>query len=426
MRNVSKVIQFEFKSILMRKTVLVSTLIIALLVFSATFIPRVIGMFSNGEERTQIITPVDDHDEVPNGTRHLMDFAAIVFQTNEVSLEQLSPFIENIVVVESQQQLQEKVKTGEYLTGFVLTGSTSFEFLAYQSRYSWDHHAFSDVLFQIQVSRNMIDLNVDQSMIDQVNEVHNIVISHETTILNVSNASQNSFILTNLLLLAVYMMVIMYGTMVATTVAREKDNRTMELLITSTTPTSLIVGKVLGSGAASVVQFSTIILAGALGIFINLQSFQEFAFLVEQGLTWDTLVVFVLFTLTGYLLYLFIFASLGSLVSKVEDVNSTVTPIMMLFIVAYFIASIGMELPESGILRVASLVPFTSILNMPIRYALSTVSAVEVAIGLVLMVLVTLFFAFLSIRIYRLGSLNYGKKLGFFSAMRMVMTTKID
>lgn len=426
MRNVSKVIQFEFKSILMRKTVLVSTLIIALLVFSATFIPRVIGMFSNGEERTQIITPVDDHDEVPNGTRHLMDFAAIVFQTNEVSLEQLSPFIENIVVVESQQQLQEKVKTGEYLTGFVLTGSTSFEFLAYQSRYSGDHHAFSDVLFQIQVSRNMIDLNVDQSMIDQVNEVHNIVISHETTILNVSNASQNSFILTNLLLLAVYMMVIMYGTMVATTVAREKDNRTMELLITSTTPTSLIVGKVLGSGAASVVQFSTIILAGALGIFINLQSFQEFAFLVEQGLTWDTLVVFVLFTLTGYLLYLFIFASLGSLVSKVEDVNSTVTPIMMLFIVAYFIASIGMELPESGILRVASLVPFTSILNMPIRYALSTVSAVEVAIGLVLMVLVTLFFAFLSIRIYRLGSLNYGKKLGFFSAMRMVMTTKID
>lgn len=426
MRNLIKVIHFELKSILLRKSVVISTLVISLLVFSATFIPRIITFFSNDSEQGHVSPPITDDEDTLTNPLYVMDYAVVVFNTQDVSLEHLGQYIETIEVVESYDDLVKKVREGDYLTGFVLNSSTSFDFYAYQSRYSWDYHAFTEVLFQIQVAENMARLGVDQSMIDQVSDVFNINITQNTTILNVSNASQNSFILTNILLLAVYMMVIMYGTMVATTVAREKDNRTMELLITSTSPTSLIVGKVIGSGAASVIQFSTVILSGALGILINASSFQEFAFLIEQGLTWDTRVVFILFTLSGYILYLFIFASLGSLVSKVEDVNTTVTPVMMLFIVAYLLASLGMQMPDSALLRIASMVPFTAILSMPIRYALSTVSLIEVISAFALMGVVTAFFAFLSIRIYRLGSLNYGKKLGLFSAMRLVLTSKID
>lgn len=132
--------------------------------------------------------------------------------------------------------------------------------------------------------------------------------------------------------------------------------------------------------------------------------------------------IFLLFTVFGYLLYLFIYASLGSLVSKIEDVGSSVTPVTLLFIVAYAVSAMGMEMPSSIIVKIASFVPFTSILAMPVRNFQMSIPWYEISISLILMLLTTLFFAYVSIKIYRMGSLNYGNKIKVSKAIKMVFS----
>jgi ABC-2 type transport system permease protein len=136
------------------------------------------------------------------------------------------------------------------------------------------------------------------------------------------------------------------------------------------------------------------------------------------------MMVFLIFTFFGYLLYLFIYASLGSLVSKMEDVSSSVAPITLLFIASYIVATLGLQMPEIMIVKIGSYVPFTAILAMPVRYFLTSVSWIELAISLALMTFTAWLFARISIDIYRLGSLNYGNKMSFVKALKLIREDK--
>jgi len=199
----------------------------------------------------------------------------------------------------------------------------------------------------------------------------------------------------------------------------------MEILITSTKPSALIIGKVLANGCAGLIQFGVILTAGFIGYFANSANYPTFIReMLFGGLSLDAIFIFLIFTASGYLLYLFIYASLGSLVSKVEDVGSSVTPVTLLFMVSYLVASLGLNMPNSLMLRIGSFVPFTAILAMPIRYFLTSVPLIELLISLALNIATTWLLAVLSIRIYRLGSLSYGNKLSFVKAIKLLLNEK--
>ncbi|HQA98569.1 MAG TPA: ABC transporter permease, partial [Clostridia bacterium] len=109
-------------------------------------------------------------------------------------------------------------------------------------------------------------------------------------------------------------------------------------------------------------------------------------------------------------LYLFLYAALGSTVSKMEDLASATGLVQFLFIAGYLLATFAAQMPNSAVAVVGSIIPFTSIMVMPIRFGLVTVPWVEVVAAGVLMLAFVAFFAYLSIKIYRWGSLNYGNK----------------
>jgi len=221
----------------------------------------------------------------------------------------------------------------------------------------------------------------------------------------------NNMMLAMALMVLVYMVVLLYGNGVSTTIAREKDSRTMEILITSTRPASLIIGKVAASGVAAVVQFGLVVLAGVIGYKLNQDTYPEMLRAMLSGsLTAEYLAVYLFFSITGYVMYLFLFAALGSTVSKMEDVGSATALVQFLFIFAYIISTFAMNLPDSAISVIGSIVPLTSVMVMPLRSAMSTVPIGQIILAGALMLLFVVFFAFLSIKIYRWGSLNYGNK----------------
>lgn len=407
MHNVFKVFKFELASILNKKSVQVTTLIMCIVVLLATSIPTLMVMFSP-----------DETTEPGNETGLVVDDLGFMTNSDNVSIDTLTVYFgDDLNVYTDETKLRDDVKNGVINNGYIIDDEQTIRSIVQnKGMYSSTDQVMVSILQRIQRDKAFLELGIDPMVVDTVSNVP--ITIHEEVL---GKNAQSSFLLSYILMFAVYMLVIMYGSFVSTSVAREKDNRTMEILITSTQPSALIVGKVFANAIGGLAQFSLILTSGFIGYFVNQSNYPEFiSQMLFTGLSWDSMLIFLIFTSLGYLLYLFLYASLGSLVSKVEDVGSSVTPITLLFMVAYLIASVGINAPTNIFVKVGSFVPFTAILAMPIRYFLTSVPLHELLISMVLMILTSLGLAYLSIKIYRLGSLSYGNKLSFVKALKLI------
>ena len=411
MKQISHVFLFELKSILRKRSVIITTLLFAFILFAVTTIPTGMKLYKQftGDEQP-------DGDDIISAELPLKD-VGILMLTQDVSDEQFVSL--GATIYNNQNELKKDIENSDIINGFVIDSPTSFENIVLDR--SWDlyhDHIIISILKTNATNQKLIEYDLD---VEKVYDAFNVEITTKETILG-KNATSNIFI-SFFLMFAIYMLVIMYGSFVATSVAREKDNRTMEILITSTKPATLIIGKVFANAIGGLAQFGFIIAAGIFGFLLNKVNYPTT--IVEglfHGLTFGNVFVFLLFTAVGYLLYLFLYAALGSLVTKLEDVNSSITPVTLLFMVGYGISAFAMEMPGLWLVKVASFVPFTSILTMPVRNFQTSIPWYELATSMVLMISTTLFLAYLSIKIYRMGSLNYGNKIKIREALKMVFT----
>ena len=118
----------------------------------------------------------------------------------------------------------------------------------------------------------------------------------------------------------------------------------------------------------------------------------------------------LVFFILGFLIYAFLYGAVGSTASKLEDINTSVMPITILFVVAFIVIMISMSSGnvDNTIMKVCSFIPFTSPMSMFTRIAMSTVPWYEIAISIAILVGSTVGIGLLSAKIYRVGVLMYG------------------
>lgn len=398
MKKLQTVFTFELTEMLKRKTIIISTIIIAVIGLALTFVPT---LLFNEEAPPTNSGNVEETITLNLGI-------AIDKNSSNTDLESYLVQIPGVEIFENESILSERVEDGSISSGVFVKSETDYTFYTKdESIYSMDQANYEDVVKSFIVENRLKEAGINPN---EVYEAQIVNFNSEQIVMGKSAA--NGMFIAFAILFILYMLILLYGQTVATSVAREKDSRTMELLITSTKPKVLILGKVFASGLLGVLQVAVIILAMYVGFLINKGNYP--AFLVELiggALTFKTALIYILFSVSGYILYLFIFAALGSLVSKVEDVNSVVQPVTYVFVIAYLIASFAMQMPGATLVKVTSYIPFVSVFTMPIRSMLTTVSSVEIVVSLVIMITTTIFIAMASIYIYRFGSLNYGNKI---------------
>jgi ABC-2 type transport system permease protein len=226
------------------------------------------------------------------------------------------------------------------------------------------------------------------------------------------------------LVILTFMAVITYGTWVASSVAEEKSSRVMELLITAATPRQLLAGKVLGTGAAGLTQYAAVV-AAALG-GLALQGVLKDRLLGEasagqlEGLDLTVLAPFGLFFIGGFLLYSLLYAGLGSMANRQEEVQQVTGPMIFVAMIGYFAAFIGLNTPDASWMQLASLVPFFSPYLLPARAILDSVAPWEWVAAGVLMLLFLAAALWVAARIYSAGVLLYGQRPNLRSIMRAV------
>ena len=407
MRNLKLVFGYELRNQLGKKSVRVTTFIIMLAVFALFFIPRFGDLFKPSETAPNAAVVKDAGYAFADG--ELKSYFVPIVHANEDD------------VYSSREELVAAVRARDVAVGFFITSDTAFESI-WQDKDM--NTSASDTLAAI-MDRAYINsmLSAKNITLEEVEAVQNFSVDQSTTIMGKN--SVNNVFLAFAFTFVVYMIVLMYGNTTSTMIAREKDSKTMEILITSANPSSLILGKVAASGVAAMVQMALLLAAAVAGYQINKGLLPpEIAMMLSGTLTPEYVAAFLFYSIVGYIMYLFLYAALGSTVSKVEDVGGATALIQFLFIGAYLASSFTMNLPNSALSVITSIFPFTSIMVMPLRVALVTVPLWQHALAGGLMALFTIGFAFLSIKIYRWGTLNYGNKKGFFHAVRMALKTR--
>ena len=238
-----------------------------------------------------------------------------------------------------------------------------------------------------------------------------------------------AFILAYAVVILTFMAILTYGNWVAQSVAEEKSGRVMELLITAATPRQLLIGKVLGTGAAGLSQYLVIVVAAFVGYVANGPVAEALGVSGQAPITLpdlepSTILAFSAFFLLGFILYSTLYAAAGSMVSRIEDVQQAVGPLIFLAMAGYFASFTGLNDPDAGWVGVLSLVPFFSPYLMPARMLLTSVDATEVLLALALLVVTLAAALWLASRIYSAGVLLYGQRVGLRNVWRATRVSR--
>lgn len=215
-----------------------------------------------------------------------------------------------------------------------------------------------------------------------------------------------------IMLFVLYMAVIIYGQMIATEVATEKSSRVMEILISSAPPVTHMFAKIFAIALLGLSQIAIVFLVSMSFIKYKININPEVEEILDSvGVTSISFSVYLyalIFFILGYLLYATVAAMLGSLVSRVEDVQQLIMPMIILIMIAFFIAMFGLTVPDAKFITITSYIPFFTPMIMFLRIGMLEIPAWEIILSIGILIATIIILAIIGARIYRGGVLMYG------------------
>jgi ABC-2 type transport system permease protein len=213
------------------------------------------------------------------------------------------------------------------------------------------------------------------------------------------------------LLILLFVTVQLYGNLIATEVTAEKSSRVMELLITSISPLKQMFGKVIGMFLLGLTQLAAL----AIVVAVNLQLPNNSGFLEKNNIKLSDIplslfVYFLIFFILGFFLFAMLYAAVGSLISRTEDLAQSVLPVTFLMLGSFYIGIFGLNSPTAGFVTAMSFVPFFTPLIMFLRIGMTDPASWEIAVSIAGLLLTIVIVGWLSAKMYRVGVLMYGKK----------------
>ncbi len=219
-----------------------------------------------------------------------------------------------------------------------------------------------------------------------------------------------------------YMFILLYGQMVMTSIIEEKNNRVLEIVVSSVRPTYLMLGKIVGIGLVAVTQiliWVVLVMSFAYwampALVSSLGQSADTEFMTALGVLGDKSYILslagylLLFLIGGYLFYSSIYAAIGSAVDNIQDASQLQTVAILPIIIGMVLAPTVVADPNSGLAFWSSIIPFTSPMVMMARIPFG-IPGWQTALSIVLLYLTFFFMIWLAAKIYRVGIFMYGKK----------------
>ena len=411
MNNLGLIIKREYMSIVGRKSFLVMTLLIPIIIVICMLIPVLLTKMNNeSATETQQVTVIDETGSLAQAVKNTPAFNFVTLQGDENKPTDARQFYE---------------KAGSSVDAIVVIPR---DVLDKQQVTVYSENTVSPALLKHLEECLTDTLEGAKIAAYGVPELKKIMKDCEVE-LDVqsvkwdANGEENSSSTTAAMIFGIalsfitYMFVIMYGAMIMNSVIEEKTNRIVEVIVSSCTPFQLMMGKIIGVALVGLTQFAIWVLiigavVGITGLSVGGVGGDGIAAVLQAvgsiNITY-ILICFVIYFIGGYLLYASLFAGFGSAVDQASDASQFSTPIIMIMIIALYAGMACMENPNGTMAMWCSIIPFTSPIVMMVRLPYG-VPFLQLALSIVLLYATAAFMIWISSRIYRTGILLYGKK----------------
>ncbi|MCY9403202.1 ABC transporter permease [Bacillus spizizenii] len=396
-----------YKNKIMAKSFIISTVITVLLVLVVTNLESIISLFK-GDDAKEKIAVVDETNELyPIFSKQLK----AVDTNGDLDVKQ-SKLSED----EATKQVKDETLDGMLIIKRDEKGTISGTYKALTISDESTYQTLQQALTQTKTAVGTAELGVSQETISSLYAP--VTVGQEALKEGAKSEEElgQTVGLVYIMLFVIYFSVIMYASMIAMEVATEKSSRVMEILISSMPPIQQMFAKLLGIGLVGITQLAVIIAAGSLSLKLNKTSETASSvggFLNLTDVSATTVIYAVIFFLLGYFLYATLAAFLGSVVSRIEDVQQTITPMTLLVVAGFMIAMFGLNAPDAGFITVTSFIPFFTPMIMFLRVGMLDIPFWQAATGIGITLLTIVILAVIGARIYKGGVLIYGNSSAF-------------
>lgn len=424
MSRIGPVIKREFTEAVGSKAFLIGTILGPLLIFGMFGLQFLILAKSGGGEHRiaildatgrglgdRVVQHIDDRDDTPSFVSRA---------SFEITVETRDPSTRE----ESMRAASERV-VAEELDGFlwippeVMTGAP----VEYEGRNATNSQVTNTLQRAVQrvvQSERLREAGIDESRLGGALQAVDMRVVKTGESGEAANPAA-AMLLAFGMAFAIYIVVIMYGQSIMSSVQEEKRDRIVELIVSSVRARDLLIGKVVGIGAAGVLQMviwvaaagllltQGALLAGAMGASEStIEQLSQGSILPSVPLSVG--IAFVLYFAGGFFLFATLFAVVGAIVTNAQEAQQFVFPVLMPFILGLFIAMAAAENPESSVALIGSIVPFTSPIVMPVLVANGAADLWQVVVSIVLLYVTAIAVIWLAAKIYRVAIFATGQK----------------
>ena len=401
MKDLKTVIGFTIKDMVKRKSFIVSSIIIILIIIIGFNIPNIMSIFSD--------------DSSSSGSDKLL----VVDSTNlfEGSLDSLNSMELGYEVQTTNEALtfdniKEKIDNEEIDKAIIVEQNAGTYKLRYIVR---DMTMMTGMPEDLMSAINTIYTNLQISKLGLTEEqLQSLTPNFEYSIEQTEEQKVTGNVFAMMMLSIVLFYAIYFcAYQVSSSITTEKTSKIMETLVTSTSPRTIVLGKTIGIGLVGLIQVCAFVAVALISAKLFLEPGMLESVLDMSQMTPYLAIITIVYFILGYFTYALLYALTGSTVGKPEDIQSANTPVAILAVIGFYLSYFTMMNPTSDLNTFAALFPISSPFCMPFRIMMGIASGTEVAISIAILVVTILIIAKVAIKIYSNAILNYGTKMSF-------------
>ena len=402
MKDILTVMKFTIKDMTKRKSFLISTLIILILIVIGFNVPNILKAIKGDATKDKLL--IVDNENIFEGNLEVLKNADLGYEIeigqsnyDEIKQKINEENIDSAILIERQDN-NIKIR-------YIVKNTAMIE----------------NVPENIVSNINAIYTNMQISKLGlSPEQLQSITPNFEFLLEQTDEEKVNGNIFAMMLMsLVLFYAIYFCAYQVSSSITTEKTSKIMETLVTSTSPTTIVLGKTLGIGIVGLLQMILIVGTALISAKTFLDGELLNSILDMSSITPYLGVVTVIYFILGYFAYALLYALTGSTVSKPEDIQSANTPVALLTVIGFYLSYFTMMNPTSELNIFASLFPISSPFCMPFRIMMGLASNVDVAISIAILVITILVIAKVAIRIYSNAILNYGTKMSFKDIVKM-------
>ena len=402
MKDLKTVIAFSIKDMVKRKSFIISTLIILVLIVIGFNIPNIMNaIVGDNEEAGETKILIVDSTNLFEGTLSSLNYMELGYNVevanNEVSFEDIKNRIENKDI--DQAMVIEQKEDGTYKLRYIVENMTQVASVPEDLV-----NAINALYTNLQISK--LGLTEEQMASLSPNFEFTIEQTEEQEV------SGNLFVIMMLSIVLFYA-IYFCAYQVSSSITTEKTSKIMETLVTSTSPRTIVLGKTIGIGIVGLIQICVIVGVALISAKAFLDPELLNSVLDMSMMTPYLAIMTIVYFILGYFAYALLYALTGSTVSKPEDIQSANTPVAILSVIGFYLSYFTMMNPTSELNRFAAIFPISSPFCMPFRIMMGIASTSEIILSIVILIVTILVIAQVAIKIYSSAILNYGTKMTF-------------